>query len=74
MRQTAHRGGKTVTVVANFVGVGLAEKKALAKKMRKTAGVGGTVKGGNIEIQGDCREQVAAILKEVGFRPVFAGG
>lgn len=74
IRQTAHRGGKTVLVVTNFVGVGRLEKETLAKKMRKVAGVGGTVKGGNIEIQGDRREQVAAVLREAGFRPVFAGG
>lgn len=74
IRQTAHRGGKTVLVVTNFVGVGRLEKETLAKKMRKIAGVGGTVKGGNIEIQGDRREQVAAVLREAGFRPVFAGG
>ncbi len=74
IRQTAHRGGKTVLVVTNFVGVGRLEKESLARKMRKVAGVGGTVKGGNIEIQGDRREQVAAVLREAGFRPVFAGG
>ncbi|MCS1410024.1 MAG: hypothetical protein M2R45_03212 [Verrucomicrobia subdivision 3 bacterium] len=74
IRQTAHRGGRTVTVVTNFVGISLAEKEALAKKMRKACGAGGTVKDGNIEIQGERREQVAEILKEAGFRPVFAGG
>ena len=74
IRQTAHRGGKTVTVVTNFVGIGMPEKEALAKKMQKACGTGGTVKGGNIEIQGERREQVAEILKEAGFRPVFAGG
>ena len=74
IRQTAHRGGKTVLVVTNFVGVGRLEKESLARKMRKIASVGGTVKDGNIEIQGDRREQVAAVLKEAGFRPVFAGG
>ena len=61
-------------VVTNFVGVGRLEKEILVKKMRKIAGVGGTVKGGNIEIQGNRREQVAAVLREAGFRPVFAGG
>lgn len=74
IRQTAHRGGKTVLVVTNFVGVGRLEREALARKMRKVAGVGGTVKDGNIEIQGDRREQVAAVLKDAGFQPVFAGG
>jgi translation initiation factor 1 len=74
LRQTAHRGGKTVTVVKNFVGIGLAEKEQLAKQMQKTCGCGGTVKDGRIEIQGDKREEVARILTEAGFRPVFAGG
>ncbi len=74
IRQTAHRGGKTVTVVTNFTGIGLQEKQALAKAMQKTCGTGGTVKDGRIEIQGDKREEVASILAEAGFRPVFAGG
>jgi len=74
LRQTAHRGGKTVTVIRGFVGIGLPEKEALAKQMQKTCGVGGTVKDGNIEIQGDQRDRVATILSDAGFRPVMAGG
>jgi translation initiation factor 1 len=73
-RETGGRGGKTVTVVDGFVGIGLPEKEALAKKMRNACGCGGTVKDGAIEIQGDQRETVAKILTEAGFRPVFAGG
>ena len=42
--------------------------------MQKACGVGGTVKEGRIEIQGDKREAVARILAEAGFQPVFAGG
>jgi translation initiation factor 1 len=74
VRQTAHRGGKGVTVAKNFKGIALAEKQELAKKIQKACGVGGTVKGGNIEIQGDKREEVKRILTEAGFNPVFAGG
>ena len=74
LRETAGRGGKTVTVVTNFTGIGLPEKEQLAKKMRNACGAGGTVKDGRIEIQGDRREIVAKILSEAGFRPVFAGG
>ncbi|MDA7537693.1 translation initiation factor [Akkermansiaceae bacterium] len=74
IRQTAHRGGKAVTVVTNFTGIGLPEKKELAKKMQKACGVGGTVKDGCIEIQGDKRDEVKRILIEAGFQPVFAGG
>jgi translation initiation factor 1 len=74
LRNTAGRGGKTVTVVTNFVGIGLPEKEKLAKEMQKTCGTGGTVKDGRIEIQGDKRDEVARILTKAGFRPVFAGG
>jgi len=74
IRQTAHRGGKTVTVVTGFTGIGQAEQEALAKEIQKACGAGGTVKEGRIEIQGDQREVVARILTGAGFRPVFAGG
>ncbi len=74
LREKNGRGGKTVTVAAGFTGIGLPEKEALAKKMQKACGVGGTVKDGRIEIQGDKREEVARILTEAGFRAVFAGG
>ncbi|MGH8104505.1 MAG: translation initiation factor [bacterium] len=73
-RTTAGRGGKTVTIVTGFTGIGRPEKESLAKKMRAACGCGGTVKDGNIEIQGDQRETIARILTEAGFRPVFAGG
>jgi translation initiation factor 1 len=74
IRETGNRGGKTVTVITGFVGIGLPEKEQLAKKMRAACGCGGTVKDGQIELQGDKREQVAKILADAGFRPVFAGG
>jgi translation initiation factor 1 len=74
IRQTAGRGGKTVTVIKGFVGIGLPEKEQLAKAMQKACGTGGTVKNGQIEIQGDKRQEVARILSEASFQPVFAGG
>lgn len=74
IREKAGRGGKTVTVVTGFMGIGLEEKERLAKAMQKACGAGGTVKDGRIEIQGDKREEVARILTEAHFRPVFAGG
>ena len=73
-RLTGGRGGKTVTAVSGFVGIGVAEKEQLAKRLQKMCGCGGTVKDGVIEIQGDKREQAAAILTAAGFRPVMAGG
>jgi translation initiation factor 1 len=74
IRQTAGRGGKTVTVVKGFVGIGLPEKEQLARAMQRACGTGGTVKNGQIEIQGDKRVEIARILAEANFRPVFAGG
>jgi len=74
IRSTAHRGGKTVTVVTGFLGISQPEKERLAKEMQKACGAGGTVKEGRIEIQGDHRDTVARILTNAGFRPVFAGG
>jgi len=74
IRQKAGRGGKTVTVVRGFVGIGLPEKERLARAMQKACGTGGTVKEGRIEIQGDKREEIARILAEANFSPVFAGG
>ena len=74
LRVKAGRGGKTVTVVKNFVGIGRPEKEQLAKAMRRACGTGGTVKDGQIEIQGDKRAEVARILAEANFHPVFAGG
>lgn len=74
IRQTAHRGGKTVTVVAGLVGISQLEKERLAKVMQTACGAGGTVKEGRIEIQGDQRQMIARLLTDAGFRPVFAGG
>ena len=74
LRQKAGRGGKTVTVIKGFVGIGLPEKEQLAKAMQRACGTGGTVKNGQIEIQGDKRAEAARILTAAGFRPVFAGG
>jgi translation initiation factor 1 len=74
IRSTAHRDGKTVTVVRGFVGISQPEKERLAKAMQKACGAGGTVKEGRIEIQGDHREAVAHILTNAGFRPVLVGG
>jgi len=74
-RVKAGRGGKTVTLVSGFIGIGSAEKDALCKTLRQACGCGGTVNAnGEIEIQGDQRERLAVLLREKGFQPVFAGG
>ncbi|HEX9781937.1 MAG TPA: translation initiation factor [Opitutaceae bacterium] len=74
VRQTAGRGGKTVTVLTGFKGIAARELDDLARTIRKASGVGGTVRSGSIEIQGDQREKAEEILRAAGFRPVRAGG
>lgn len=74
IRQTAHRGGKTVTVITGFTDIGQTEQEMLAKEIQQTCGVGGTVKEGRIEIQGDQRTAIVRILTNAGFQPVLAGG
>ncbi|MBK9384629.1 MAG: translation initiation factor [Planctomycetes bacterium] len=74
IRQTAHRGGKAVTVITNFRATSDAELRELASRLRKACGSGGTVKDGSIEIQGEKREAVKRLLEEAGYQPVFAGG
>jgi translation initiation factor 1 len=74
VRQKAHRGGKTVTVLTGFTGLSQAEKEVLARTLQKACGTGGTCKDGRIELQGDQRAEAARHLTEAGFRPVFAGG
>ena len=56
-RETGGRGGKTVTTVSGFTGIGLPEKEQLCKKMRGACGCGGTVKDGVIEIDNDFGEE-----------------
>ena len=73
-REKSGRGGKTVTVVYGMQHIEMREREQLHKKMKSTCGVGGTIKGGNLEIQGDNRDAVKRILEDAGFQVVFAGG
>lgn len=72
-REVAGHRGKAVTTVPG-VPVDDAELKELAGKLKKRCGVGGSVNGGVIEIQGDHRDVVVEILKAEGYAPVLAGG
>ena len=72
-REVAGRGGKAVTTVSG-VPVDDAGLKELASRLKKRCGVGGSVKHGVIEIQGDHRDVVIQILEAEGYRPVRAGG
>lgn len=72
-REVAGRRGKAVTTIAG-VPVDDAGLKELAGKLKKRCGVGGSVKNGVIEIQGDHRDVVVQVLEAEGYRPVLAGG
>ncbi len=78
--QTAHlrrekkgRGGKTVTVIMNLQ-LTVDDRKGLATHLKKACGVGGAVKEGVIEIQGDHRDKIAAELQKLGYKTKFVGG
>lgn len=73
MRDRKHRGGKTVTVIDGVMG-SEAELSALAQQLKKLCGSGGTVKDGNIEIQGDHCDKVIAKLTALGYKVKRAGG
>jgi translation initiation factor 1 len=72
-REVAGRRGKPVTTVSG-VPIDDAGLKALAGKLKKRCGVGGSVKNGVIEIQGDHRDVVLQLLQAEGYRPILAGG
>lgn len=67
-----HRGGKQATLVKEFVGND-DDLKDLAKILKTKCGVGGSSKDGEIIIQGDHREKVIEILKNLGYKAKKAG-
>ena len=64
--ERAGRGGKTVTLVKGFVGSDK-DINALSKLLKQKCGVGGSVKDGEIIIQGDHRQRLVDILKKEGY-------
>ena len=70
LRETKGRGGKAVTVVRGAAG----DLLKLSQELKAACGTGGTVKDGDIEVQGDHVEKVMAILQQRGHRVKRAGG
>lgn len=67
------RGGKVVTVVSGLPLAGN-DLKAYAKKLKKRCGGGGSVKDGNVELQGDHVDVMVEALKKDGYDAKRAGG
>lgn len=67
------RAGKTVTLIKGFKGDS-SNLKVLAKTLQKAVGVGGSVKNGEIIIQGNYRDQLMKILQEMGHDVKRIGG
>ena len=72
-RETSGRRGKAVTTVAGVPRDDEALRE-LAGRLKKRCGVGGSVKDGVIELQGDHRDIVVDVLRGEGFDVVLAGG
>jgi protein-tyrosine phosphatase len=72
-RETKGRRGKGVTIVSELP-LDEAGLRELAAKLKQQCGAGGTVKEGQIEIQGDQRDRLAAVLEGMGYRVKRVGG
>ena len=70
--ESKNRGGKMVCVIKGFVGTE-DDLNQLGRKIKATCGTGGSVKDGEILIQGDFRERILAFLQKEGFKAKKAG-
>lgn len=67
------RHGKPVTLIEGFEG-SEADLKIISKKIKIKLGIGGSEKDGTIIIQGDNRDKIMVMLKEMGYKTKRVGG
>ena len=67
------RAGKVVTLIKGFQGSSQ-ELKKLGKTLKNALGVGGTIKNGEIIIQGNLRDKIMELLKKMGHDVKRVGG